>query len=142
MMIKVIKSLFALFLVTCLVFLSPVIKVVSANNESNSPQVIFTSTRENTTDTINISVGDLTPQERQKMQAVRQRRNKEIVAVLDDSQLHNFGHYLHRGKDLNQALEELELSSEQRNLINAIIDFTNLKLQGIFDDHVLLDGHK
>lgn len=142
MMIRVIKSLSALFLVTCLVFLSPVIKVVSANNEFNSPQVIFTSSRENTTDTINISVVDLTPQERQKMQAIRQSRNKEIIAVLDDSQLQNFGHYLHTGQDLNQALEELELSSEQRNLINAIIGFTNLKLEGIFDDHALLDGQK
>ncbi|TAF03369.1 MAG: hypothetical protein EAZ77_17415 [Nostocales cyanobacterium] len=142
MMIKLTKRLLALVLVVTCTFFFPGITVASANNFFSSPQVIFTSSIEDTKDTITPSEDDLTPQERQKMQAVRQRRNKEILAALDSSQRQQLAHNLHNGSDFNQALEALDLSWEQRDLINAVIDFTNLKLKGIFAHHTLLDSHK
>ncbi|AFZ57960.1 hypothetical protein H6G54_18635 [Anabaena cylindrica FACHB-243] len=142
MMIKLTKRLFVLLLVVACNFLSPGITVASANNFFTSPQVIFTSFGEDTSDIIAFSVDDLTPQERQKLQAVRQRRNKEILAVLDSLQRTQLAHELHIGSNLNQALETLDLNSEQQELINSVIEFTNLKLKGIFSRHALLDGHK
>jgi hypothetical protein len=142
MMIKLTKRLFVLLLVVAFTFLFPGITVVSANNFFASPQVIFTSFSKDTSDIIAFSVDDLTPQERQKLQAVRQRRNKEILAVLDSSQRTQLAHELHIGSNLNQALESLDLNSEQQDLINAVIEFTNLKLKGIFSRHALLDGHQ
>lgn len=142
MMIKLTKRLFVLLLVVACTFLFPEITVASTNNFFTSPQVIFSSFGEDTSDIIAFSVDDLTPQERQKLQAVRQRRNKEILAVLDSSQRTQLAHELHIGSNLNQALEALDLNSEQQELINSVIEFTNLKLKGIFSRHALLDGHK
>jgi hypothetical protein len=142
MMIKLTKRLFVLLLVVACTSLFPGITVASANNFFTSPQVILTSFGEDTSDIIAFSVDDLTPQERQKLQAIRQRRNQEIIAVLDSSQRTQLAHELHIGSNLNQALEVLNLNAEQQDLINAAIEFTNLKLKGIFSRHALLDSHK
>jgi Spy/CpxP family protein refolding chaperone len=142
MIIKLNKRLFALLLVVYVAFFLPEITVASANNFFSSSQVIFTSHSEDTKDTITFSEGDLTPQEHQKLQAVRQRRNKEIIAVLNSAQRKQIAHYLHTGNDLNHALEALDLTSEQQELINAVIEFTNLKLKGIFSNHALLATDK
>ncbi|MEA5577711.1 hypothetical protein [Anabaena sp. UHCC 0451] len=142
MMIKLTQRLFALMLIVACTFLFPGITLASANNFFSSPQVISIASTEDTQDTITFSEDDLTPQERQQLQAVRQRRNKEIVAALDSEQRRQLTHNLHTGIDLNQALEALDLSLEQQNLINALIDFTNLKLKGIFAHHALLDSHR
>jgi hypothetical protein len=93
-------------------------------------------------DSITLSKNDLTPQENQSLQAVRQRRNKEIGAILDVSQRDLLIHELHNGNDIDQALEVIKLSSEQRELVNSITVLTNLKLKGIFSRHDLLDIHK
>jgi prolyl oligopeptidase PreP (S9A serine peptidase family) len=139
MNIQLTKRLLALVLVVFLALLLPEITIASADSSSSSSQVIFTAFSENTQHTINISENDLTPQERQKLQAVRQRRNKEILVVLDVEQQKQLAYQLHHGSNFNEAIKAVNLSSEQRDLINAIMDFTNLKLQGIFSHHALLD---
>ncbi|MBE9054652.1 hypothetical protein [Sphaerospermopsis sp. LEGE 08334] len=139
MNIQLTKRLLALVLVVFLALLLPEITIASADSSSSSSQVIFTAFSENTQHTINISENDLTPQERQKLQAVRQRRNKEILVVLDVEQQKQLAYHLHHGSNFNEAIKAVNLSSEQRDLINAIMDFTNLKLQGIFSHHALLD---
>ncbi|WP_071188276.1 hypothetical protein [Trichormus sp. NMC-1] len=142
MMIKLTKRLLVLLLVVACNFLFPGVTAASANNFFTSPQVIFTSYGEDTSDIIAFSIDDLTPQERQKLQAIRQRRNQEILAVLDSLQRTQLAHELHIGSNLNQALEVLNLNAEQQDLINAAIEFTNLKQKGIFSHHALLDSHK
>jgi hypothetical protein len=142
MIIKLKRRLFALLFIVFVAILLPEITVVSANSFFNSSQVIFTSNREDTKDTITFSEDDLTPQEHQKLQAVRQRRNKEILAVLNSVQRKQLAHYLHTDNDLNPALKGLDLTSEQQEIINAVIKLTNLKLKGIFSNHALLVGDK
>ena len=93
-------------------------------------------------DNIKLSEYDFTPQENQALQGIRQRRNKEIAAILDLSQRDLLAHKLHNGDNIDQALEALDLSSEQRELVNSINVFTNLKLKGIFSRHGLLDSHR
>ncbi len=85
---------------------------------------------------------DLTPQERQELQAVRQRRNREILAVLDLSQRAQLAHNLRHGNNFNQALEKLNLQSEQEDLIKAIMQLTNLKLKAILSRRLLPVVHQ
>lgn len=74
---------------------------------------------------------DLTPLQRQRLQAVLQRRNKEIQTVLDISQRDELRHRLHSGDSLNEALTSLELQPEQEHLIKAIEQLTSLKLRAL-----------
>jgi hypothetical protein len=85
---------------------------------------------------------DLTPLQRQELQAVRQRRNREIEAVLNSSQRAQLNHNLRAGNNLNQALEKLNLQLEQQELVKAIVQFTNLKMKVISSRHLLKIGQK
>ncbi len=85
---------------------------------------------------------DLTPLQRQELQAVRQRRNREIEAVLNSSQRAQLTHNLRAGNNLNQALEILNLQPEQQELVKAIMQFTNLKIKAISSRHLLKIGQK
>jgi stress response protein SCP2 len=80
---------------------------------------------------------DLTPLQRQRLQAVLQRRNKEIQAVLDVTQRDQLRHQLHSGYNLNQALTSLELQPEQEYLIKAIEQLTSLKLRALLSRYSL-----
>ncbi|MHC5833130.1 MAG: hypothetical protein ACYT04_98380, partial [Nostoc sp.] len=77
------------------------------------------------------SVINLTPQQSQQLQAVRQRRNREIEAVLNTSQRVQLAHNLRAGKNMNQALETLNLQPDQQELVKAIGQFTNLKMKAV-----------
>jgi DNA-binding CsgD family transcriptional regulator len=134
MISKLIQRLLTLALVFTMTFFSWEVPSAYANH-------YFTNSGE-ISDNIQFPDGDFTPQERQALQAMRQRRNKEIAAILDLSQRDLLAHKLHNGNNIDQALEALNLSYEQRELVNSINAFTNLKLKGIFSHHSLLDSHK
>ncbi|MBN3924943.1 hypothetical protein [Nostoc sp. NMS4] len=85
---------------------------------------------------------NLTPLQRQELQAVRQRRNREIAAVLNSSQRDQLNHNLRAGNNIKQALEKLNLQPEQQDLVKAIVQFTNLKLKAISSRHLLKIGQK
>jgi len=80
---------------------------------------------------------DLTPLQRQRLQSVLQRRNKEIQAVLDISQRDKLRHRLHSGDSLNEALTALELQPEQQHLIKAIEQLTSHKLRALLSRYSL-----
>ncbi|MBD6617587.1 hypothetical protein FNW02_17570 [Komarekiella sp. 'clone 1'] len=84
---------------------------------------------------------NLTPQQRQQLQAVRQRRNKEISAVLNSSQRAQLAQKL-RGNNIYQALETLKLQPNQQELVDAIVQFTNLKMKAILSRYSLQVGQK
>ncbi len=83
---------------------------------------------------------NLTPLQRQELQAVRQRRNREIAAVLNSSQRDQLNHNLRAGNNINQALEKLSLQPEQQDLVKAIVQFTNLKMKAVSSRHLLEIG--
>ncbi|MEH2368312.1 hypothetical protein [Nostoc sp.] len=85
---------------------------------------------------------NLTPLQRQELQAVRQRRNREIAAVLNSSQRDQLNHNLRAGNNINQALEKLNLQPEQQDLVKAIVQFTNLKMKAVSSRHLLKIGNK
>jgi hypothetical protein len=100
------------------------------------------SQSDNLKNAITLTENDLTPQEHQALQGIRQRRNREIAATLDLSQRNQLSRKLHNGNNLEQALETLNLTSQQRELINSITALTNLKIKGIFSQHGLIIWHK
>ncbi|MEH2112401.1 hypothetical protein [Nostoc sp.] len=84
---------------------------------------------------------NLTPLQRQELQAVRQRRNREIAAVLTSSQRDQLNHNLRAGNNIKQALEKINLQPDQQDLVKAIVQFTNLKMKAISSRHSL-DNNK
>ncbi|MFM8201444.1 MAG: hypothetical protein ACKN9K_15660, partial [Dolichospermum sp.] len=123
MISKLTQRLLTLVLVFVSAFFCWEIPLASANH-------YFTNSGE-IRDNIELSTNDFTPQENQALQAVRQRRNKEISRILNLSQRQLLVQKLHNGNNIDQALDSLNLSSEQRELVNSINVFTNLKLKGI-----------
>jgi molecular chaperone GrpE (heat shock protein) len=83
---------------------------------------------------------DFTPQERQQLQALRQRRNKEIKGILNSSQGDKLKEMLQAGDNINQALESLDLHPDQQSMIKAVMQLTNLKMKGILARHSLQIG--
>jgi DNA-binding CsgD family transcriptional regulator len=128
---KLIQRLLTFALIFTLAFCSWEVPFAYANHYFSNSQ-----------DNIKFPEGDFTPQENQALQAIRQRRNKEIAAILDLSQRNLLAHKLHNGNNIDQALEALNLSSEQRELVDSINAFTNLKLKGIVSRHSLLDSQR
>ncbi len=131
---KLTQRLLTLALIFAVTFLSWEVPVASANHVFNNSSDIE--------DSISLSENDLTPQEHQALQGIRQRRNREIAAILDLSQRNQLINELHNGNNLDRSLETLNLTSQQRELINSITALTNLKLKGIFSRHSLMDQHK
>ncbi|MBD2528453.1 hypothetical protein H6G97_02315 [Nostoc flagelliforme FACHB-838] len=80
---------------------------------------------------------NLTPLQRQELQAVRQRRNREIEAILNTSQRAQLNHNVRAGNNINQALEKVHLQPEQQDFVKAIVQFTNLKMKAISSRHSL-----
>ncbi|MEH1970010.1 hypothetical protein [Nostoc sp.] len=131
-------SVFASIL--ALVLFLPGIALAAPVQINTTSGVIFAQT----TKTANYSTSseiNLTPLQRQELQAVRQRRNREIEAVLSTSQRAQLNHNLRAGNNIKQALEKLNLQPEQQDLVKAIVQFTNLKMKAISSRHLLKIGH-
>ncbi|MBF2006105.1 hypothetical protein ACF3DV_08605 [Chlorogloeopsis fritschii PCC 9212] len=85
---------------------------------------------------------ELTPQMRQQLQAVRQRRNREIMKVLDSSQITQLNQNLRTGDNFAQALAKLELQGEQKELVEAIAKISDLKIKRILSRYSLQTSQK
>ncbi|MBH8553089.1 hypothetical protein I8751_12065 [Nostocaceae cyanobacterium CENA357] len=104
--------------------------------------IVFAQVTNAASNFASLSDVNLTPQQRQQLQGVRQRRNKEINAVLNSSQRTKLAHKLRSGNDISQALETLNLQPEQQELVKAIVQFTNLKMKTILSQHSIQVGQK
>jgi hypothetical protein len=113
----------------------------TANSFFGSQVTIFTSVNNSIAQTVTFPDPGFTPQERQKLQAMRQRRNKEISQILDSHQRTQLQHELHFNNDIDHALAVIDLNPEQQEFINTVIEFTNLKMKAIFSHHALIE-HK
>lgn len=74
---------------------------------------------------------DLTPRQRQQVQAIRQRRNRDIQAALTTSQQEQLSKMLRQGDSLETSIDRLRLSNEQREMIEAVGQIYNLKLKAL-----------
>ncbi|WP_414561990.1 MULTISPECIES: hypothetical protein [unclassified Anabaena] len=128
--------------ILALVIFIPGIALAAPVPINTVPSIIFSPIASVPTVLNSFTEIDLTPQQQQQLQAVRQRRNREIGAVLNSSQRDQLAHSLRAGNDINQALKKLNLQPEQQDLIKAIVQFTNLKMQAISTRHSLQVGAK
>ncbi|MGI8502599.1 MAG: hypothetical protein ACR2LR_15890 [Hassallia sp.] len=119
MAINWIKRVFVLATILAVVLLLPFIA-------SAAPTELDFSNSANTFQEIN-----LTPQERQQLQAVRQRRNRDIKLMLDSSQRAKLTKSLYAGNSFNQALESLDLQPDQQEMLKAIVQISNLKMKAL-----------
>ena len=75
---------------------------------------------------------NLSPAQRQQIRALVKQRNSEIEGVLDkNTQLPKFTQALSSGKKLNQALQGVNLSTDQQSKIKTIMDTYREKAQAI-----------
>ncbi len=119
MAINWIKRVFVLATILAIVLLLPGIA-------SAAPEAVDFSNSAIVSPEIN-----LTPQQRQQLQAVRQGRNRDIQGMLDSSQRGKLAKNLHAGNNLNQALESLDLQPDQQQMLKAIVQISNLKMKAI-----------
>lgn len=134
-------SVLAVTIFTLIIFM-PVSALATPVKFPATSSVIFAQTTKAASKSASSSEINLTPQQRQQLQAVRQRRNREIKAVLNSFQLAKLTHNLHSGQDMNQALKTLNLQPEQQELVDAILKFTNLKMKAILSRSSLTVGQK
>ncbi|WP_445630689.1 hypothetical protein [Nostoc sp. DSM 114167] len=126
--------------ILALVLFMPGIALAAPLQINTTSGIIFAQT----TKTVSYSTSpeiNLTPLQRQELQAVRQRRNREIEAVLNSAQRAQLNHNLRAGNNIKQALEKLNLQPEQQDFVKAIVQFTNLKMKAISSRHLLKIGH-
>ena len=129
MAIHLIKRLSVLLSILAFVIFIPGIAL--ATPVENNPNYSIIISQNTNTDSSLFRHTNLTPQQQQQIQAVRQRRNREIQAILNTSQQGELVQYIRAGNDIYQSLENLNLSPEQKDLINSIKEFTNLKIEAI-----------
>ncbi|MEH2048500.1 hypothetical protein [Nostoc sp.] len=125
--------------ILALILFMPGIAFAAPVQINTNSGVIFAQT----TKTVSYSTSseiNLTPLQRQELQAVRQRRNREIEAVLTSFQRAQLNHNLRAGNNIKQALEKINLQPEQQDLVKAIVQFTNLKMKAISSRHLLKLG--
>ncbi|MEH2023598.1 hypothetical protein [Nostoc sp.] len=127
--------------ILALVLFMPGIALAAPVQINTTSGVIFAQTSKTASYSTSSEI-NLTPLQRQEFQAVRQRRNREIEAVLNSSQRDQLNHNLRAGNNIKQALEKLNLQPEQQDLVKAIVQFTNLKMKAISSRHLLKIGQK
>ncbi|WP_221643113.1 hypothetical protein, partial [Nostoc sp. 2RC] len=131
-----------LFNILAFIFFIPGI-ALAANVQLNiTSSNLVAKTTKAVSDSTLISDINLTPQQRQQLQGIRQRRNKEIQAVLNSSQRAQFARNLRAGNNINQALKTLKLQPEQQELVDAILKFTNLKMKATLSRYSLKVNQK
>jgi len=113
------KRLFLLVLIVLSVFISP--SFVNA-----LPAQLQTDITTNNTEII-----ELTPRQRQMIQAVNQGRNREIGKILDESQHRKLMKLVRGGNSLNQAIDQLKLTDETSDLVKTIVELYDLKMEAL-----------
>jgi hypothetical protein len=136
MAIHLTKRLSVFATILALVFSMPGIALAAPVQLNTTSGVIFAQITKTATYSTSSEI-NLTPLQRQELQAVRQRRNREIEALLNTSQRAQLNHNLRAGNNMDQALEKLHLQPEQQDFVKAIVQFTNLKMKAIFSKHSL-----
>ncbi|MBE9005405.1 hypothetical protein IQ259_10200 [Fortiea sp. LEGE XX443] len=137
MVINFPKWLSVLANILALVIFMPGIALATPLQIHANSSVILTQYNQATSNLIAYSDTDLTPQERQQIQALRQRRNKEIKAILSSSQRDQIKEQLRAGNNISQAIESLDLHQDQQKMIKAIMQLINLKMKAILSRHSL-----
>ncbi|WP_445637298.1 Zinc resistance-associated protein [Nostoc sp. DSM 114161] len=136
------KRLFVLANILAFILFMPGIALAAPVKMNTNFSIIVPKTTKAASDFTSISEINLTPQQRQQIQGIRQRRNKEIQAVLNLSQRAQIARNLRAGNDMNQALKKLNLQPEQQELVDAILKFTNLKMKAILSRYSLKVNQK
>ncbi|MBR8836090.1 MAG: hypothetical protein DSM106950_19210 [Stigonema ocellatum SAG 48.90 = DSM 106950] len=77
-------------------------------------------------------VNELSAQQRSAIQqALLRERNTRIIEILDEKQKNKFYEALRKRRRVSTALEDLKLSPEQENRVNAVISEYNNKMKAV-----------
>lgn len=77
-------------------------------------------------------VNELSPQQRGAiLQSLLRQRNIQIIEILDENQKSKFYEILRKNRRLSRYIDDLKLTPEQENRVNAIISEYNAKVQAV-----------
>lgn len=136
MVINITKHVLVLAVLLAHILFSSGIALASPVKLDTSYTVIIAQTVNSSSEII------LTPQMRQRLQAIRQRRNRDIEKVLDSLQIAQLHHNLRSGDSFAQALEKLKLEGDQKELVEAIAKINDLKIKATLSRYSLQAAHK
>jgi Spy/CpxP family protein refolding chaperone len=130
------KSLVRIAIATLLIatLVNPNSAIAVPAKLSTNPTAIIAIFQENHT---TFTEEKITPQEHQELQAVRQRRNHELIQILNKSQRRQLKHLLRSGQSLESSIEALDLERQQWDTIQAVLELSELKIKGILYRHSL-----
>lgn len=142
MAVYLIKRISILATICAYVILIPGIALAEPVHINSVPSMIIAQSQKNTDYSLfwdtNIGTHSMnTPQQQQQLQAARQRRNRDIAAVLNTSQRAKLAENMRSGDNISQGLKKLNLPSEQKELIDTILELANLKMQAILSRYSL-----
>ncbi|MDZ8184556.1 MAG: hypothetical protein RMX96_06875 [Nostoc sp. ChiSLP02] len=141
MAIQLTKRLFVLANILVFILVMPGIALAAPLELNTTSSIIVAQSNKAGSNSTSSEI-NLTPQQSQQIQAVRQRRNKEIQAVLNSSQRDQLARNLRAGNNIDGALKTLNLQPEQQELVDAILKFTNLKIKAILSRNSLRISEK
>ena len=82
----------------------------------------------------------LTPMLRQQIQGIRQRRNRDIQAILKPSQIQELKHNLRSGDRLDIAIKKLNITPDQQYMIESTVRIADIKIRALLSKYSLQMG--
>lgn len=82
----------------------------------------------------------LTPMLRQQIQGIRQRRNRDIQAILKPSQIQELKHNLRSGDRLDIAIKKLNITPDQQYMIESTMRIADIKIRALLSKYSLQMG--
>ena len=140
MAIKNTKYLSLLAAILAIFLLLPGIAWASPNKVSSINATFLTQPVKSLNYSNSHSEMNLTPMLRQRLQGIRQRRNRDIRAVLNPSQLQQLKHNLRSGDYLDIAIQKLNLTPDQKDMIESMMRIADLKIKALLSKHSLQMG--
>lgn len=125
MLLNWIKWISIIAIITATVICLPGIALAGSANYINNRVIVLAQLNQTSSNT------DLTPQQRQQIQGVRQGSIREIQKLLKFSQQSQLSRRLRAGDNLEKALQMLSIEPQKLEIIRAIQKVADLKIKAI-----------
>ncbi|KST64958.1 hypothetical protein [Mastigocoleus testarum] len=133
-------SLLAVVAVMMIFFLSPGIACAATAKVSSVNATFVTEQVKPAKHSNSRSKMSLTPMLRQRIQGIRQRRNRDIQAILQPSQIKELKHNLRSGDRLDLAIKKLNITPDQQYMIESTMRIADIKIKALLSKYSLQMG--
>ena len=140
MAIKKTKCLSLLAAVMAILLMLPGIAWAESAKISSANDTFLAQPVESVNQSDSHSRMSLTPMLRQQIQGIRQRRNRDIQAILEPSQIQELKHNLRSGDRLDIAIRKLNITPDQQYMIESTMRIADIKIRALLSKYSLKMG--